>query len=272
MDKKLLKVNLSLRQSNESTISSIQEDLLKQELEEIEKKHPMEENQVTIDGTYLVEYKKHVEIGFFVRSTLSSKMNFENIPLIIVNSKGEVILKKVFNMIEFGTLEPMAARPWKIEVDKKDFIKPIRENDWKLQFDLSNNSFVALDTVDAKLENIPENLSYNDKKQLMDFYDLLPSLRTGNFEINIYKVGYNSNKDLCLTLIIRNGIAKAMMIEKLPISIMSKIGVPLVKTVFQPKEPFSVPPKTSIVHTFTFKVDRTLANTIPEKDIIVKFE
>ncbi|MBU5592497.1 SLAP domain-containing protein [Clostridium sp. MSJ-4] len=272
MANNFIKTKLSINTDNESTMSSLQQDLMKEELEQVEKKHPMEKNQVCIDGTYMVEYDKHVELGFFIRNTLPNKINFENLPLVITDSKGEVILKKVFNMIDFGTLQPMCARPWKIELKKKYLLKPIKQDDWKIVFDASETGTKAVNTLDLELKNVPKNLTYKEKKDLMNFYNTLPRLRKGSFEINMYKLGYNSSKDVYITLIFRNGTDKTGGIEKLPINVMSKIGTPLLRTVFEPKEPMKIPAKSAILQTFTFKVDGSLVDSIPEKDLIVKFE
>lgn len=272
MDNNYIKVELSLLEDMESSMSPIQKELLKSELEDIEKKHPMRKDEVCIDGTYMVDFHSYVEIGFFIRNGLENKLNFETIPVMVTNSKQEVLARQVVNLIDLGTLPPMSARSWKIEIEKSNFIKPIEGDDWKLKFDNIQDAFKAVSTVDMAIENIPEHMPYKDKMAIIEFFNMQPKARKDTFNIIKYKLSYQGNSELLLTLILRNAFDRDLTVQALPVNISTKTGSPVARTIFESEEAFKVKAKSAKLVTLKLKVDNEIMKSIDEKELIVKFE
>lgn len=267
-----LKVKLSVLSSNESSISDLQKQLMQAELEAIEEKHPIVENQICIDKTYQVEFDRYIEVGFFIRNTLPQSVNFEYVPLVIVNSKEETVFKGIIDLMDFGKLPSMSARSGKIEIEKEKFIKGIKYQDLKLFFDFSQNNMKAEETVEMKIENMPENMNYKERKELEEYFASLLRPRKGTFDINIYKIEVSQKKGISLILILRNATNKTASIESLPISIVTKSDIKVFRTIFKPQQPLTISPRSAKILDLNFKITSEVLNSIKAEELIVRFE
>ena len=120
-------------------------------------------------------------------------------------------------MKDLGIIPPMGGRPYKVYFNKKNvFVEKIPEDDWSIKFE---KRIKALKTVNVELEGLPQNLSYEMREEIMNYFNKLPLVKKGDVSLSTVKLSRNNDDSISIVLMIRNGTDKQIKIEKLPISI-----------------------------------------------------
>ena len=254
-----IKTKLSLPENVDNIVSDVQKEILNDEVAQLS---PIKENDINISTVYVFENKSDIEAKVYFRNGLSKKINFEYVPLVMVNSKDEIIAKKIFNLKEVGNLPPDSARPWKLFFDKSEVnMNKFSPEDCKVIFD------TGLKAVKYAPITLDES-SVGEKKYVsmfQDFMKTLPGVEKGSISISKFKIALQEQGKIIVTLIVRNGCNKSINIEKLPITIKDEKGNIVASGIFETTG-LKVGPMKARVCNFTFN---TNANIELEHSVIL---
>ncbi|MBH0156811.1 accessory Sec system S-layer assembly protein [Fictibacillus sp. 5RED26] len=212
----------------------------------------LQPNQISINGYDLMVFNDSAIIEGFIRNTLPSKIRFEEVILLVMDSCDRILARKVFDFNMLGELPPSSSIPWKFLFEPEDFQVPLSEwnlSDWKLAFELQKQRPTS-ETLELEA-SWEERLSADEKENLKKLISTLTPLK--NEEVNLFglKAEKAMENGIAVTLLIRNGTSKKIDLSQLPLQLTSADGISLASGVFQ-LEAFSVNPFCSKPWTFIF--------------------
>ncbi|KGM98638.1 hypothetical protein Z969_10945 [Clostridium novyi A str. 4570] len=119
-------------------------------------------------------------------------------------------------LTEIGIIPPLSVRPYKIYFNKKNL--KTREFDIsKLKVVFSNNIKIT-NTVKVEYEDMPENLSIEERRFFQYYLDNLSILEFGQVDLKCYDVRLKED-NIKVTILVRNGSNKKIKLEQFPITI-----------------------------------------------------
>ncbi|ANC78628.1 hypothetical protein ABE65_018230 [Fictibacillus phosphorivorans] len=222
----------------------------------------LQPNQISINGYDLIVFNESAIIEGFIRNTLPSKIRFEEVILLVMDSSDQILARKVFDFNMLGELPPSSSIPWKFLFEPEDFQVPLSEwnlSDWKLAFELQKQRPTS-ETLELEAA-WEERLSADEKENLKKLISSLTPLK--NEEVNLFglKAEKAMENSIAVTLLVRNGTSKKIELSQLPLQLTSADGICLASGVFQ-LEAFSVNPFCSKPWTFIFP--ESLVQHMPE--------
>ena len=248
-EKEAVNIKLHLNEYDRGAMSDFQKEFLREELDEL----PLLENgQVSINGIYTFDMGDKIEVSVYLRNGLSKKINFDKVPLVIVNKNGDVLAKQIIDMKDFGILPPFSARPYKIYFDRISlFVDTISIDDWKIQFEKSISS---VNTVKVELENMQGDDHYELKRSFTKFLNKLSLIKAGDVNIEVFKTLKGMDNSISVVFLIRNGCNKIVILERLPIIVRDEQGKVVASGIFD-IENTSVNPHKAKACEFTITED-----------------
>ncbi|MCY6355124.1 SLAP domain-containing protein [Clostridium sp. ZS2-4] len=215
--KKNVELELSIQSSKEEIMSNLQKEVIKEELEGFD---PIKENDVNISTSYIFDLGDKLEASVFFRNGLGGKINFDKVPLIIIDGDGNKVASEIFSLKALGYIPPYSARPWKLYFSKQNIlIDKTPCQDWKVAFD---SNLQALKTVKVVYEDMPKDMDMMVQKHLNDYLDSLTLLKKDQITINTYNAEIKDNNKINITILVRNGSDNKIKIEELPITLYDK--------------------------------------------------
>lgn len=250
---------LSLLDKDENVVSDVQKEIFEEEIKELP---PIEEGQLNISGIYVYDLGKKFETKVYIRNGLSENLNLGNIPLLIINSKGETLARQIFNLNSLGTLPPHSARPLKLYFNKENVnVESIPADDWSIVLD---GNFNVTTTVNPIYESLPEGIDVEDKLVFDKFLEELPELKEGEFSISTFSVGVQKDGNILVTSVMRNATNRPMSIDKVPVTVLDA-EKRIVKSNLFKLEDFVVNPDRARICNFAFPT-----NVRPEEDVALQ--
>ncbi|MHC1720660.1 MAG: SLAP domain-containing protein [Clostridiaceae bacterium] len=250
MEENTLNIGLSLG-SGES-VSNLKKTVYEEELKEINEKKPLKEGSIDIQGTYFVEDEGFLEVGLFIRNGSKLDMSIEKVPIVIKDEAGEEFLYQIFNLKDIGVIPSGTGRPVDVKFDLPAGAKYDASKNYTLSLD-SGRKMKMFSSVDTKVNNLPDSMPFELEKDARDFERALPTLRTNEFSISLYKLGYNRNREITCMLLIRNGRFSGATLKVLPVSIFDENDELIARNVFTNEEGIiKVDPEGSKLLTLTF--------------------
>jgi len=244
-EKEAIKIKLNLNEYDTGVMSDYQKEFLKEELDELP---ALEDGQVSINGIYTFDMGDKIEVSVYLRNGLSKQINFDKVPLVIVNKNGDVLAKQVMEMRDFGILPPLSARPYKVYFDKANlFVDSISMDDWEIQFE---KSISAVNTVKVEFEGFPGKVHHELEGAFTKFLDDLPLIKAGDVNIEVFKTLKCLNNSIAIIFMIRNGCDKVIKLERLPIMIKDAGGQIVASGIFD-IENVNVNPHKAKIYDFT---------------------
>lgn len=185
---------------------SVMQSVIKHELSALP---PVKMGDITINGIYAYKDEEELEVAFYIRSGLPRPVKFDEVPLIIVNSKKEVLARQVFNLQEVGQIPPHSARPWQIRFAKENvFADDVPIDDWKIAFDMKPQKDIKF-TYDYLSENFTES----ERSFLEQFLNNLPPINPGELSFSPLQARLTEERNLVTTLVMRNSGAKSVQLS-----------------------------------------------------------
>lgn len=214
-----IELKLSLNPNEEKLASDFRKQILQEELESLP---PLKEGQINIDSIYAFEEGDKYEVGVYIRNGFPISINLENVPFTIVDENGKEIGRQVFDLKDLGDIPSRAARPWKLYFDKENItVDKIPTKGWQVNFD---GDLKAVKSVNVTIDNIPERLPEEQKKEIEAFVDDLPTLEYGKFDVYAFKLSIEHGRFLCVTLLMRNGDPRGVTVRQLPVTVRDQDG------------------------------------------------
>ena len=248
-EKEKLNIELHLNEYDKGVMSDFQKELLRDELAGLP---DLEDGQVSINGIYTFDMGDKIEVSVYLRNGLSKQINFDKVPLVIINQKGNILAKQMMEMKDFGLLPPFSARPYKIYFDKVNvFVDTIPMDDWSIQFE---KSISAINTVTVELEEMPENMDRDSKDKITKFLNKLPLIKAEDINIEVFETEKYMDNSISIVVLIRNGCDKIIKLEKLPMVIEDSQGEIVAKGIFDTKN-VTVNPHKARIYEFIITED-----------------
>ncbi|MBW9156989.1 SLAP domain-containing protein [Clostridium tagluense] len=211
-DEKKAILQLHVNDEHEAVHATSKIEFYKDELESLP---DMNEGDININTTYVFDLGDKVEVGVYFRNGLSKAINFDKVPLKILNSKDEIVANQTFELLEVGDIPAFSAVPWKLYFNKENvFTDSIDVQDgWHIVFD---TNIKALSTLKVEFENVPDKPEFN---KLHKYLGKLSPMTSENISISLYEIQRINNGELVISLVIRNATVKKIKVEKIPITI-----------------------------------------------------
>lgn len=240
---------LSLLDEEENVVSDVQKEIFEDEIKELP---PIKEGQLNVSGIYAYDEGDKLEVKIYVRNGLSDKLNLKMIPFVIKNSKGDILAAQQFNLSCLGELPPHSARPIKLYFDKKNVkVDKIPQDDWEVAL---NGEFNVTSTVRPIYEGLPEGISDEDKLVFNKFLAELPEMEEGEFSISTFSIGIQTNGNILVTTVMRNGSNQPITINKMPMTVLDAKKRAVKSESFELKD-FTVSPYRAKICNFAFPTD-----------------
>ncbi len=247
-EKQNVEVELSLPERFEAIVSDVQKDIMNDEIAEFE---PIKENDINISTVYTFDDGDEIEAKVYFRNGLSKNVNFEYVPLIMVNSKDEVVASKNFDLREMGDIKAAGARPWKLCFEKTCVdMEKFSPEDCKILF---NKNIKAVNYAKLEFEDFPENFS-DFRGEFQKFLENLPGMEKGKFSVSTFNIALQQNGALIVTTVMRNSVEKTVKIEELPVTIKDENDNIIVNGKFDLKD-FTINPMKAKVCTLAFETN-----------------
>ena len=235
--------------------------------EEISEFESIKENDINIATTYIFDDGEELEAKVYFRNGFGSKVNFEYLPLLIVNSQGEEIGSQVFDLREMGDIPSCSARPWKLFFNKSNVdMNKFSQKDCKVIF---NSNIKAVNYAKIEYEDFPE--AYTEFRQAFEkFLSELPNIENGMFNIATFSISIKDNS-IFVTLVARNGSNQPLKVEELPITIKDENNE-LVLSIKVKLEDFIVSPMKAKICNIAIENDVNFNENLDITKWIVIFE
>jgi SLAP domain-containing protein len=257
---------LSLLEHDDNVMSDVQKEILEEEIAELE---PIKEDQINVSGIYAYDLGDKLEVKVYIRNGLSKKVNFEYVPFIISNSKGETLAYQIFNLESLGEIPSQSARPVKLYFEKKNvYVDSISMDDWNVGFDTRIN---VKRRVRAEYENLPKDIDVEEKVVFDNFLKELPELNEGEFTVSTFSIGVQKNGNILITLVMRNGTNKPIKLDKIPMSVKDASGTVVKSNLFELND-FAVSPFRARVCNFAFPTGLALEQDVALENWTVEFK
>lgn len=212
-----VKLKLSIDSKKEDIISNLQKDIIKEDLERFE---PIKENDINISTSYVFDLGDKLEASVFFRNALNRKINFDKVPLSLVDNNGNIITNEIFSLRELGDIPPNSARPWKLYFSKENItLNDTPSSEWKVVF---GKNVQALNTVKVTYEDMKDNIDVVMKNHFQSYLESLPLLKKGQISINTYNAMLSDDEKINIVILVRNGTNKKVKLEKLPVTVYDK--------------------------------------------------
>lgn len=213
---KYVSTKLSLLNKDDVVISDVHKEIMKDEIKELP---PIKEGQLNLSGVYIYDVGNKYEVKVYVRNGLSYNLNLKDIPIVIKNSKGEILASKMFDFTKIGQLPPHSVRPVKIYFDKEDFKTDNVPDDWKIAL---NGTFKISREIKPVYEGLPENIDDKDRQVFEEFLEGLPKIEEGEFSISTFSIGINTDGNILVTCVMRNASSKIVTVNKVPMTLLNQ--------------------------------------------------
>ncbi|MFY4775107.1 accessory Sec system S-layer assembly protein [Metabacillus sp. RGM 3146] len=191
----------------------------------------LKENQISITGFKLEEYDDFFTITGFIRSTVPQPIKFEMLQLLLLDEEQQVVARETFDMERFGELPSMSARPWRFIFDHDSLIdgKTVPSSGWTIAFELKSRNEHKLD-LDESWKN---SISQEQTAKLQQLVQNIEPVKPNEVNIMGLEALLTEQKDLHVTLLIRNGSMKNIQLEQLPLVVEDATGEIIARGAFQ---------------------------------------
>ncbi|WP_400162297.1 accessory Sec system S-layer assembly protein [Brevibacillus sp. TJ4] len=206
--------SLSLHESWEERVSAQERYALSFMAEELP---PLPKGTISIVGMSLVPHDEGIEVTAFVRNNTERPLRLGTIPLVILFGEQQLFTRQSFDLSVLGEIPPHSARPWSFVFAREHFIQVnVLLTDWKIAFETAEKKL----SLPLELEESwVQSLGDQEKQMLTELAERLPAVKAG--EVNIHSVQARKMEDgaLHVILLIRNGSARSINFDKLPLEI-----------------------------------------------------
>lgn len=253
-------LNVKLYLPKNEGVSPLKTQVYEEELREINEKFPMEENQINIKATYIAPNDHSIEVGFFLRNTLNNNISLENLNLCLKNNSGEIVLSQIFNMKSMGEIPANSGIPMTVSFNKGLEFDFNEAENYSIHF-ANASEMRSFFSVNAEIENLPNNLSYDAEREILDFSENLQTLRANEISISVFKLTDSIQGGIDITLLLRNGYEKEIKLEELPLTILNFNNTIIGRQVFKKEEGLSViSPRKSKLIKLHFEASKLYTN------------
>lgn len=244
---------ITLGISANSTVSNLKALVYEEELNQLNEKYPLKDNELDVKGIYFNKKEAGLEVGFFIRSTVPAKIALESINLVVKNQNNEVVAVKYFDFKSYGPIEPFTGVPFEALFQISEGVSLKDEEEYHVEFG-QVAGLKGYSSLEAEIENMPEGLPYEEERGILDYYKNLPNLQVDTVSFHSYKFFYDEEGGIHCIIIIRNGYNQTVKLEKFPIAIFNEDEFVVARTVFSNDEGLvEISPRKAQIIKFHFE-------------------
>ncbi|WP_088006218.1 accessory Sec system S-layer assembly protein [Indiicoccus explosivorum] len=180
-------------------------------------------NQLSLSGIDIEPEEKtgNWQVEAFLRSSLNKEIKLGSMELLVLDSSGKPVAAQEFDMSELGTIPARSDRPWVFEFRKENIrTEEVPGEGWKLTFNIKSLLPHMLD-LDPTWKDA---LTDDQKKVLAKAVSTLPKLKPGEVNVTGFQIRQLDNGALAVSLLIRNGRKRNLVIEKIPLEVLDAQG------------------------------------------------
>ncbi|MGG3739440.1 accessory Sec system S-layer assembly protein [Aeribacillus pallidus] len=216
--------------------------------------HPLKPNQLSISGIQLDQQDKYYYVTAFIRNSLPKELLLDDVELFLLNDENQFISKTSVNFSEMGPIPPMTSLlcGFQFPINNDISLETLQEN-WSVAFNMNSFKQHSLE-LEPSWEN---SLSADQKNQLQQFLQQLPTLKPNEFNIAGVRAQILDEGSLLATLLFRNGTKNNIQIEQLPLKIVDATGEIVAQGHFKLQD-FIVKANTSKPWSFIFPKELVL--------------
>lgn len=220
-EKEDIELELSLRPNEEIKTSKVVRDVYKEEISEFAK---INEGDLNVSTSYIFRAEDGYEASIYIRNATKFNINLENPCLIVTNEDGKILLQKIFNGEELGTIPAFSVRPWKIYFDNTYVPETITLKDYKVNFK-AQKPFAENGETSVGFKTL-EGLTDDKAIEAIDYNYRLPLLKENEVNFNMSSLEI-VNGFLDFNLVIRNSTENTLvnpdtlkpLVEELPVAV-----------------------------------------------------
>jgi SLAP domain-containing protein len=246
-------IDINLYLPDGEGVSFLKKKIFQEELDRINKQFPLQENQININKTYMVDRENALEVGFFIRSTVKKDICIGEADLGIENINKEIVISQKFNFKELGVIPSYCGIPVAVHFNKHGNDKFYNVEGYSLKF-VNLDSLQSFLSVNSEIENLSANLSFEEEKEILDYVHKLEVLKKNEISLSVFKLTKNESGGIAIEVLVRNGYENEAKLEKIPISIFNENNVIIARSVFEnPDGIVKVSPYKSKLVKFVFE-------------------
>lgn len=216
-----IELELSLRPNEEIKTSKVVRDVYKEEISEFAE---INEGDLNVSTSYIFRAEDGYEASIYIRNATKFNINLENPCLIVTNEDGKILLQKIFNGEELGTIPAFSVRPWKIYFDNTYVPEAIDLKNYKVNFK-AQKPFAENGEVSVGFKAL-DGLTDDKAIEVIDYNYRLPLLKENEVNFNMSSLEI-VNGFLDFNLIIRNSTENTLvnpdtlkpLVEELPVAV-----------------------------------------------------
>jgi SLAP domain-containing protein len=225
-------LNIKLYLPQAMGVSSLKKQVFQEELDKINKQFPLNEDEINVSKTYILNEKDFLEVGFFLRSTVKRNISIEEIHLGIQDRREEIIVSKKLNLKNIGIIPSYTGIPLIVRFDKVGEDEFLNIEDYSIKF-LGIGELRGFSSVNSEIENMPNNISFEEEKEILDFARNIQTLKENEASFSLFKLTKDESDKIIIDMLVRNGYDKELKVDKIPISIIYDNDITIAKHIFE---------------------------------------
>ena len=215
--------------------SDFKKELIQGEVDKLNVDYPLEDNKFDFKINYIVENEEDFEVEFYFRNNTSTSLVLGKLPLHFIYNDAVIAIKVVEFKDEFGEIPAKSVKVCSFNIKKENVYYPHLMDKSMLALGVGLE-FDVNEVISENIINMPEDLSYDQELYFKEKIKELPSLTSNSYNINTLTLASDTDKNVDIVLIVRNGYEHDIKVEKLPIQIMNDIDIPIYIGLFNPSE------------------------------------
>lgn len=223
----------------------------------------IKENSISFRTIYIYESEESIEAKVFIINSTKQNLNFEYLPLKIINKDKEVVASEYIKLVDIGEIPPMNIRPFSIFFSKNSLIVT-KIIDEQCSVVMEHEKMGAKISNRTAIEHIDNSIPLYDKRIIEKYVENMPPIIKNNFKINHYKSGIDEERNIFSILILSNGYDKNLELTNLNMIYMDEGDIIQAKKRIK-KSPTVKANSTSVIKIILNKDDIIKETFNPEK-------
>jgi SLAP domain-containing protein len=192
---------ISYAPKEERTVSKLAEKLYYEDLNTLT---DIEDNSVVFKTMYIFEIEREIEVKVFIINSTNKTINFEYLPLEIVDENNRIIACELLKLVEVGEVPPMHVRPFSIFFSISSKIPGEVLNE-RCTLVIKNDKIIPKISRRTVISSMDENIPLYERKVLENYINNMPPLISNTVKMIPYKSEIDEQGDKYSILILANG-------------------------------------------------------------------
>lgn len=212
---------ISYASKDEAMISRLANQIYNEDLNNISN---IKENSVTFKTMYIFEQENQIEVKVFIINSTKKKVNFDYLPLSIVDENNELVAMEDIEVSDIGEIPPMNARPYSIFFSKHSIISGKTIND-KCKLIIQANRAAGKISNRVPVDYVDEKIIMYDKKEIDNYINNMQPIVKNELKVIPFKSGVDEVGNKFTIIIVANGSSEDIALNNINIIYKDAIGL-----------------------------------------------